>query len=847
MGSIYKKKLQDLGINLTVEQYNLIKDYAKAKTNGDNTSHLKSQLDKFDFTITQEIAQNLLQHSIQKKYDHIKNNIGEDKWDKLNLAQQVGAMDHAFQRGNILPLTESLIAGNYDRTAEIMREIPNNNEAIKNRAELRSDLVKYGTMEFPGIHVVQPNDIASNIAKHHNITLKQLAERNPHLNNLNKLSVGQKINIASPIERDGAENTATSSSNVENMSINESYSNYAVERFRQMNINTPTLSLDKDPLEVLRSKYEESYKAETERLMKMVTEQELPTHPYTWDSIVNNVEDTKGISENEVSRREEVIAVMRVALMVQKEAAYKQETERLAKITQETITLDFIKEMTNARTQLSLYPEFDVYDDRGIIQADVLRRREVEKNVKDIIKAHTLQRLCSTQASNYSSAEAVAMKALEEARIEARQSGKVLSRIEEQEILCYKLDGAEAEEECLAEMNAGFTRDNEEFNRYNGYPTLQKLKSFLTSYSRTLEEEMAKKTLEQESIQRSLRREKPLTLEQEEQLAIKILNNQKHIFKLQGIKLDDHDAFYTLGRFYNADYKTPLEQKAAELFFKEKNNKQNEKFVFRFNVEDEFLARKILAEEEAKQKETELQTKAKDGEVQVIEAIKSAFMAITKWDKAIELKNSLLDKIKTKFKKLVEDIKAKIDKDNEEEEASILKVLESDIDNAKKQLKQKADTNEAECREMAQRKQTEHNQEAQQEFNSLVAALAPGKSLHYVSTAIQTRKQAELDAFMAAKNAQKGYELDKTKSEFIEKSSQKAQESFAKLQAKTNVQNEKLKTVVKKYDERIPIFIEVMGENIQETLDKDGNVESMIEERVDLFLQGIAVDLYCVI
>lgn len=128
-----EKKLQDLGINLTAEQYKIIKDYAKAKTNGSDTSHLRSKLDRFDFTITQEMAQNLLQHSIQKKYDHIKNNIGEDKWDKLNLAQQVGVMDHAFQRGNILSLTESLIAGDYATTAKIIRQV--NNEAFKTRAE----------------------------------------------------------------------------------------------------------------------------------------------------------------------------------------------------------------------------------------------------------------------------------------------------------------------------------------------------------------------------------------------------------------------------------------------------------------------------------------------------------------------------------------------------------------------------------------------------------------------------------------------------------------------------------------------------------------------------------------
>ncbi|WP_375331977.1 LysM peptidoglycan-binding domain-containing protein [Candidatus Tisiphia endosymbiont of Temnostethus pusillus] len=230
--------LKSRGINLTDDQYEIIKNYAKAKYEGVSTLHLKKQLESLDFTIDIKISQSLLEYSIEQKYKEFKNQIGgEEHWDKLNLAQQVGLMDHAFQRGNILPLKESLIAGNYDKTAEIMREIPNNSKSIKDRAELRADLVKYGTMKFSGIHVVQPNDIASDIAKHHNITLKQLTEWNPHLKNLNELSVGQKINIASPIERDGAIAIATSSNNVENISINESNSQrttISAEHLREM-------------------------------------------------------------------------------------------------------------------------------------------------------------------------------------------------------------------------------------------------------------------------------------------------------------------------------------------------------------------------------------------------------------------------------------------------------------------------------------------------------------------------------------------------------------------------------------------------------------------------------------
>lgn len=71
------KYLQDKGINLTEEQYNIIKSYAEAKTKGKDISDLRSQLNDIDITITPETAQKLLQYSIRDKYDIIEGTIGE--------------------------------------------------------------------------------------------------------------------------------------------------------------------------------------------------------------------------------------------------------------------------------------------------------------------------------------------------------------------------------------------------------------------------------------------------------------------------------------------------------------------------------------------------------------------------------------------------------------------------------------------------------------------------------------------------------------------------------------------------------------------------------------------------
>lgn len=191
-----ENELKERGINLTSEQYDIIVNYADAKSRGRDTSHLKKQLDDLDFTIDTTISQSLLEYSIEQKYKEIKKQIGEECWDRLNLARQVGVMDHAFQKGNIVALKESLIAGDYVQTAKIMR---NAEPAWKDRAELRADFVECGKMEFEGIYIVKRKDTFGTIAKAHNMSAEELRTLNPNVKDPNKISVLQKINVPLPL------------------------------------------------------------------------------------------------------------------------------------------------------------------------------------------------------------------------------------------------------------------------------------------------------------------------------------------------------------------------------------------------------------------------------------------------------------------------------------------------------------------------------------------------------------------------------------------------------------------------------------------------------------------------
>ncbi|MCC8461680.1 MAG: LysM peptidoglycan-binding domain-containing protein [Rickettsia endosymbiont of Ecitomorpha arachnoides] len=189
-----KEYLQKLGINLTAKQYEIIKNYAEVKSKGNDISNLKDQLKKLDFTITPEMSQKLLMYSIEEKYKIIKTSIGEEHWDKLNLARQIGVMDHAFHWGNVVELKESLIAGNYNETAQIMKDVITK-PSLKARAELRADLVESGKMEFEGVYIVKSGDNLGKIAQLHCLKLDELKKLNPELSKLTILSVGRKINI----------------------------------------------------------------------------------------------------------------------------------------------------------------------------------------------------------------------------------------------------------------------------------------------------------------------------------------------------------------------------------------------------------------------------------------------------------------------------------------------------------------------------------------------------------------------------------------------------------------------------------------------------------------------------
>lgn len=204
-----QNELKELGINLSAKQYKIIQDYAAAKSRqGKPSDELRSELKNMDFCIDDTISKKLLRYSINDKYGFIERTIGEDTWNKLGLARQIGVMDHCFHHGNISSIADHLKSavesGKFDQVADIMRK-DSKIEAFKARAELLADYVLHNKLTFDGIHVVQPGQTLASIAKSNNLKLEDLKKLNPQLGeNINKLSVGQKINIGNYVNNDSS-------------------------------------------------------------------------------------------------------------------------------------------------------------------------------------------------------------------------------------------------------------------------------------------------------------------------------------------------------------------------------------------------------------------------------------------------------------------------------------------------------------------------------------------------------------------------------------------------------------------------------------------------------------------
>ena len=135
----------------------------------------------------------------------------------------------------------------------------------------------------------------------------------------------------------------------------------------------------------LQNSINDQCREETERLRKMLVENKLPDIE-EWGGIIHNF--LIGLaSDTEVSKRTEVVELFRAALLNQKEAAYKQETNRLIKISEKELAPDFItqwRELKFLQIELTLYPEFGK-NDTGISQAEIARRRAVEEVINKAI------------------------------------------------------------------------------------------------------------------------------------------------------------------------------------------------------------------------------------------------------------------------------------------------------------------------------------------------------------------------------------------------------------------------------------------------------------------------------
>ena len=193
--------LKDLRINLSDEQYKIIKDCAAHKSSPDEftaeeKNKTKSDLKKMSLTVDNETAQRLFDHAVEDSQGKIKKVIGEEAWNKLGHAQQAAVTDYCYHHGNISPIAKFLKGEEKDhsKVVEIMRKDGKIKE-FEARANWRADVFESNNLDSPeGTYRIKPRDSLAKVAEDHGISLKELIEKNPGINP-DKIQVGQKINI----------------------------------------------------------------------------------------------------------------------------------------------------------------------------------------------------------------------------------------------------------------------------------------------------------------------------------------------------------------------------------------------------------------------------------------------------------------------------------------------------------------------------------------------------------------------------------------------------------------------------------------------------------------------------
>lgn len=231
-----QKFLIGKGINITDAQYDIILQYAALKSDGKSTAHLNPQLKAFDLTITNDIADQLVQYVIKDKYDDkILKSIGEQVWDSLSFARQMAIMDHAYHSGNINAFKDDITAGNFEKVADTIRN-RGGDKGLKARYTLRAKMIEEDQFSFQDVYIVKSGDNTfSNVAKKHNMSEAKLKELNPQIEKINEIFKGQMINVPTDFFKEHYQELNTIiSSNVE---FNNTFNQYKYDSFLNIYYN----------------------------------------------------------------------------------------------------------------------------------------------------------------------------------------------------------------------------------------------------------------------------------------------------------------------------------------------------------------------------------------------------------------------------------------------------------------------------------------------------------------------------------------------------------------------------------------------------------------------------------
>jgi hypothetical protein len=205
--------------------------------------------------------------------------------------------------------------------------------------------------------------------------------------------------------------------------------------------------------------------------------------------------------------------------------------------------------------------------------------------------------------------------------------------------------------------------------------------------------------------------------------------------------------------------------------------------------------------------------------------------------KIIQFKKTMLAKIEAKFSALLDKFKIKAQNDYDNQENGLLKKSQAELNDVIDKLKKQAQT---EYDEMVIKKQVEHDQEFGERVAIAQANTEPGVKIKVSSHDIVAKKQAELNTFKEIRTAQLKSEVDK----YTKQLNNEFSEDHVKLKDTIETKmSEKKEGAINKYNKNINDYLNKDVKSIIEILNSDVNIENIIEQQAEVFLQGVAVEL----